>query len=86
MTDWNPGITPAEFIAAAQLWYPIITAEELEELTESEAAAQLGLTVEEYQVQKQAAVDSLNELLVETPNGLYPAVELLRERPELFEQ
>lgn len=86
MTEWKPGITSEEIIAANALWNPVMAAEEAGELTEAQAAAQLGLTVPEYQAQKAIAEAAIADLVI-TPPTQYPSyVDALRERPELLKQ
>lgn len=85
-SSWDPNVAPEAVVDAAGLWYPIMIAEENGELTESQAAAQLGVTVEQYGTEKTLAETAATDLLTEAPATISGLVSELIERPELFEQ
>lgn len=73
-------------VHAASLWYPIMLAQERGEISESKAAEMLGMNIEDYREKREAAIGVVMQLVMTLPTGLTSLVDILRERPELFEE
>lgn len=68
---------------AASLWYPIMLAQEAEEISESKAAELLALNVVEYRVRKNAAIAAVVRLVESLPSPLTSLVDILTAQQQL---
>ena len=73
-------------VHAASLWYPIMLVQERGEISESKAAEMLGMTIENYRDKRETAINIVMQLVTTLPSGLTSLVDILKERPELFEK
>ena len=72
-------------LRAGSLWYPIMLAQERGELSHSKAAELLGLNLEAYREQKEAAIEAIIALVNSLPSELTSLLAVLRDQPEWFD-
>jgi predicted regulator of amino acid metabolism with ACT domain len=77
-------ISTLDVASAGRLWYPVMLAQESGEISESKGAELLGLSVIEYRIKKQQAIQAVKTLVETLPSPLISLVDILRERPELL--
>lgn len=78
-------MTTLHVARAASLWYPIMLAQEREEISESKGAELLGMSLLDYRAQKQIATQAVIQLVTDLPSPLTSLVDILKETPEWFE-
>lgn len=77
-------ISTLDVASAGRLWYPVMLAQEAGEISESKGAELLGLSVIEYRMKKQQAIQAVKTLVEQLPSPLISLVDILREQPELL--
>lgn len=73
-------------LQAASLWYPVMLADERGHLSEAKGAELLGVSIENYRNAKENAIAAVLRLVNELPSPLTSVVDILREKPELFDK
>lgn len=66
---------------AASLVYPIMLAQEAEEISESKAAELIGLNIQTYRERKAQAIKAILDVVTELPSPLALLLEGTKERP-----
>lgn len=69
---------------AASLWYPVMLAEEADRISVSKAAELLGMTIDQYAMRKQAAIEVIETLVKSLPSPLTSLLDVMTEKPELL--
>lgn len=72
-------------VRGASLWYPIMLAQEMGEISESKAAELLGMNIIKYREYKEQAVDAVKRFIQELPSPLTSLFDAVAHKPELFE-
>lgn len=73
-------------LQAASLWYPVMLADERGHLSEAKGAELLGVPIDDYRKAKENAIAVVLRLVSELQSPLTSVVDILREKPELFDK
>lgn len=79
-------MTTLDVVRAGSLWYPIMLAQEKEEISESKGAELLGMNILEYRTAKENAINAVMRLVKELPSPFTSLLDILMENPEFLEQ
>lgn len=77
-------ITSLGITRASSFWYPVMLAQTSDEISESKAAELLGIGLEEYRRARHQAIRAVLELIENLPSPMVSLWEVIKNKPEFF--